>query len=81
MTQLIKFLEGEVQNELRISMVVKGFDLMANNVDSEKKRRSKTRAKNEDVPTAVGLLTTKEKDSVYSAIPNTKVRVVKMPEK
>ncbi|XP_024871304.1 uncharacterized protein LOC112454249 [Temnothorax curvispinosus] len=63
LTQLIKFLEGEVQNELRIYMAVKGFDLTADNADSEKKRRSKTRAKNEDVSTAMGLLTTKEKDS------------------
>ncbi|XP_011883862.1 PREDICTED: uncharacterized protein LOC105571005, partial [Vollenhovia emeryi] len=63
LTQLIKFLEGEVQNELRISMAVKGFDLTTGNADSGKKRRSKTHTKEEDVPTAMGLLTTKEKDS------------------
>ncbi|XP_070515344.1 uncharacterized protein [Cardiocondyla obscurior] len=63
LSQLISFLEGEVQNEERISMAVKGFDLATDSTDGDKKRRAKMRAKNEDTPTAMGLLTTKEKDS------------------
>ncbi|XP_070518841.1 uncharacterized protein [Cardiocondyla obscurior] len=55
--------DGEVQNEERISMEVKGFDLATDSTDGDKKRRAKMRAKNEDTPTAMGLLTTKEKDS------------------
>lgn len=39
LTQRINFLEGEVQNELRISMAIKGFDIKSNNnADSEKPR-------------------------------------------
>ena len=53
---LIKFLENEVQNELRISMAVKGFDFNSDNSDNEKVKKSKPRFENKHIPSAAGLL-------------------------
>ncbi|XP_076247890.1 uncharacterized protein LOC143187553 [Calliopsis andreniformis] len=64
LTQLIKFLDNEVQNELRISMAVQGFRLKVNNdTDSEKPKKHKTRADSKDIPSAMGLLTMKSKNN------------------
>ncbi|XP_043472978.1 uncharacterized protein LOC122505433 [Leptopilina heterotoma] len=62
LTQLIKFLsfEAKVQSELRISMAVKGFGLKSSEKsDSDKLRKNKNRHENRDVPSAMGLLSTK----------------------
>lgn len=61
LTQLIKFLEEEVENELRISMAVEGFNFQEkNNTDGYKQKRDKPRS-HKDVPSATGLLATKNK--------------------
>lgn len=61
LTRLIKFLGGEVQNEERISMAVKGFDLdlgEKTNVDTKRKRQNSV---NKNVPSAMGLLAADDK--------------------
>ncbi|KAJ8665657.1 hypothetical protein QAD02_007321 [Eretmocerus hayati] len=60
--QLIKFLSSEVQIEVRISMAVKGFDLKPDGSDSDDELSIK-RTDTKDIPSAVGLLTTKGKIS------------------
>lgn len=78
LTQLIKFLEGEVQNELRISMAVKGFDLKSETVDSKK---SKTRNDTRDVPSATGLLTTNNDNNKKCVFCDSDQLIVEMQRK
>ncbi|XP_051157993.1 uncharacterized protein LOC127279596 [Leptopilina boulardi] len=62
LTQLIKFLEAEVHNEVRISMAVKGFDLKSSEQsDNAKNKKSKNRSDDKNIPSATGLLSTKDK--------------------
>lgn len=62
LTQLIKFLEEEVQNELRITMAMEGFNLRTKqDTESYRPKREKTR-ETKEVPSATGLLTTKTKN-------------------
>ena len=55
LTRLIDFLRSEVENEQRISMAMNGFSLNA-----QKSKKTKPRSEtHKDIPTAMGLLTTK----------------------
>ncbi|XP_076290995.1 uncharacterized protein LOC143214167 [Lasioglossum baleicum] len=59
--QLIKFLEGEVSNEMRITMAVEGFSFATGDkTECGKQKREKSHTP-KDVPTATGLLTTKSR--------------------
>ena len=62
LNKLISFLESEVQNELRISMAVKGFNFKEEKeLECTKKSRIQLPAK--DVPSAHNLLAAKGKEN------------------
>lgn len=58
LTKLIKFIESEVQNELRITMAMSGFDLKA--PDCEKSKRKAQESSSKNVPSAASLIVTKK---------------------
>ncbi|XP_076298031.1 uncharacterized protein LOC143217532 [Lasioglossum baleicum] len=62
LVQLIKFLEGEVRNEMRISMAVEGFSFATGDKTECVKQKKEKIHTATDVPTATGLLTTKTKN-------------------
>ncbi|XP_017877686.1 uncharacterized protein LOC108623602, partial [Ceratina calcarata] len=55
LTKLIKFLELEVQNELRISMAVKGFNLRDQS-ETERSKKTKPQTTGKDIPSARSLI-------------------------
>ena len=61
LTRLIKFLDGEVQNEMRISMAVKGFDLGLSEKVSVPSGRNRKNSYSNNVPSAIGLLAAESK--------------------
>ncbi|KAK2578820.1 hypothetical protein KPH14_011854 [Odynerus spinipes] len=63
--RLIKFLEGEVQNELRISMAVKDFDLKtSSNTDADKIKSNATDHESANCEKAKGMSLTERRESV-----------------
>ena len=58
LAQLIKFLENEVQNELRISMAVQGFNLKPQPNIADGKNKADKVLNSKDIPSAMGLLMT-----------------------
>ncbi|XP_046145659.1 uncharacterized protein LOC123988944 [Osmia bicornis bicornis] len=65
LTRLIKFLEAKVQNELRITMAVKGFDLkVSDNSEANRQRKPRTHHDHKEVPSAAGLFATKVRENL-----------------
>ena len=62
LNKLIRFLESEVQNELKISMAVQGFSFKEENV-TERTKKAKGQFHGKDVPTARNLLATKSREN------------------
>ena len=64
LASLISFLEAEVQDDVRISMAVKGFEIKGANNDKEKYRRHYARPDSKDIASATSLLTVKDTENL-----------------
>lgn len=65
LTKFMEFLEAEVDSEQRISMAIEGFGLNSGSSKGEKDQsKKKQREESKSVPTAAGLLATRNTTSV-----------------